>query len=157
MTFQAGLTQNLVQAPLFVHPHYANYFNSSSGGPSTGWRLLGFSNIGWGQDLLYVNTWIEQHPKCRPLVFELSYHGMNGELFGLPAASPPLLPQHASLDEVRTDETQWWIISVKALYNKPDSNGLQYLQQLEPVDKITYSYHVYRIARKEPSSSDGRR
>jgi len=62
-------------------------------------------------------------------------------------ASPTYLPKGASIDELRSSisETQWWIISVKRLYNLPDEPGLEYLQQLEPVDKIAYAYHVYRI------------
>jgi hypothetical protein len=134
-----------VVSSLRVHPHYVSYFNTISGGPENGWRLLGFSNIDWGQDLLEVDRWIKEHPECRPLSFSLDYFSTNGELFGLPRASPPELPQDASIDEVRTDETQWWIVSVKKLYNYPDHTGLEYLQQLEPVDKIAYAYHVYRI------------
>ena len=130
---------------LRVHPHYTSYFNTLSGGPENGWQLLANSNIDWGQDLLEVDKWIKQHPDCRPLAFELDYFGMSGDLFGLPNASPPLLAKDASIDDVRTDETQWWIVSVKKLYNLPGQDGLEYLQKLEPVDKIAYAYHVYRI------------
>ncbi len=130
---------------LRVHPHYTSYFNTLCGGPENGWRLLGSSNIDWGQDLLFVKKWIDDHPECRPLTFELDYFEMNGGLFELPPSSPPMLPKYASVDQVRTDQTQWWIISVKKLYNHPSESGLEYLQQLEPVEKIAYSYHVYRI------------
>ncbi len=140
------LTVLMMASSLRVHPHYTSYFNTLSGGPENGWRLLGFSNIDWGQDLLLVDKWIKEHPDCRPLVFNLDYFDIDGDLFDLPNSSPPQLPKGASIDEVRTDETQWWIISVKKLYNLPDHNGLEYLQQLEPVDKIAYAYHVYRIA-----------
>lgn len=136
-----------VVSSLRVHPHYVSYFNTLSGGPENGWRLLGFSNIDWGQDLLEVKKWIDEHPDCRPLSFDLDYFSTNGELFGLPKSSPPKLPADSSIDEVRTDQTQWWIVSVKKLYNRPDHTGLEYLQQLEPVDKIAYAYHVYRIDR----------
>jgi hypothetical protein len=30
-------------------------------------------------------------------------------------------------------------------YNLPDRPGLDYLQQLHPVEKIAYAYQVYRI------------
>jgi len=78
----------------------------------------------------------------------LDYFGKNGDLFELPNASP----KGASIDEVRRSitETQRWIISVKRLYNLPDRPGLEYLQQIEPTDKIAYAYHVYRI---DPMSS----
>jgi hypothetical protein len=52
------------------------------------------------------------------------------------------------------NEPQWWIISVKRLYNYPDHDGLEYLQQIEPVDKIAYAYHVYYL---EPLDSNALR
>ena len=132
---------------LRVHPYYTSYFNTLSGGPENGWRLLGFSNIDWGQDILEVDKWLKAHPDRRPLVMDIDYFGMNGNLFEVPTSMPPKLPKGASVDEVRRSitETQWWIISVKKLYNLPDQKGLEYLQQLQPVEKIAYSYHVYRI------------
>ena len=134
-----------VASALRVHPHYTSYFNLLSGGSENGWKRLGNSNIDWGQDLLEVDKWIKQHPECRPLAFELDYFDYNGELFGLPNASPPELSKDASVEDVRTDETQWWIVSVKKLYNLPGQDGLEYLRKLEPVDKIAYAYQVYRI------------
>ena len=132
---------------LRVHPYYTSYFNTLSGGPENGWRLLGFSNIDWGQDILEVDKWLKAHPDRRPLVMDIDYFGMNGNLFDVTTSMPPKLPKGASVDEVRRSitETQWWIISVKKLYNLPDQKGLEYLQQLQPVEKIAYAYHVYRI------------
>ena len=132
---------------LRVHPHYTSYFNTLSGGPENGWRLLGFSNIDWGQDILEVDKWLKENPDKQPLVMDLDYFGMNGDLFDVPTSNPPQLPSDASILEVQQSitETQWWIISVKKLYNRPGHDGIQYLQQLEPVDRIAYAYHVYRI------------
>jgi hypothetical protein len=132
---------------LRVHPYYTSYFNTLSGGPENGWRLLGFSNIDWGQDILEVDKWLKAHPDRRPLVMDIDYFGMNGNLFDVSTSDPPLLPKGASIDEVRKSitETQWWIISVKKLYNLPDRPGLEYLQQIQPVERIAYAYHVYRI------------
>jgi len=132
---------------LRVHPYYTSYFNTLSGGPENGWHLLGFSNIDWGQDILEVDAWLKAHPDRRPLVMDLDYSNVNVNLFEVPTSMPPKLPKGASVDEVRRSitETQWWIISVKKLYNLPDQKGLEYLQQLQPVEKIAYSYHVYRI------------
>jgi hypothetical protein len=132
---------------LRVHPFYTSYFNTISGGPENGWRLLGFSNIDWGQDILEVDKWLKAHPERRPLVMDIDYFGMNGDLFDVPTTLPPQLPKGASIDEVRRSvtETQWWIISVKKLYNHPGHNGVEYLQQIAPVERIAYAYHVYRI------------
>lgn len=132
---------------LRVHPYYTSYFNTLSGGLENGWHLLGFSNIDWGQDILEVDKWLKAHPDRRPLVMDLDYSGMNGDLFDVRTSMPPKLPKGASIDEVRKSitETQWWIISVKKLYNLPDRPGLEYLQQIQPVERIAYAYHVYRI------------
>lgn len=144
-----------VASTLRVHPYYTSYFNTLSGGPENGWRRLGFSNIDWGQDILEVDQWLKKYPERRPLVMDIDYFGMNGDLFDVPTSSPPQLPLGASVDEVRRSitETQWWIISVKKLYNLPDQPGLQYLQQIEPVERIAYAYHVYRIDPLPPEES----
>jgi hypothetical protein len=132
---------------LRVHPHYTSYFNTISGGPGNGWRLLGSSNIAWGQDILEVDKWLKDNPDKRPVVMDIDYFGMNGNLFDIETSDPPKLPKGASINDVRSSitETQWWIISVKKLYNLPGHPGIEYLQQIEPVEKIAYAYHVYRI------------
>jgi hypothetical protein len=132
---------------LRVHPYYTSYFNTLSGGPENGWQLLGFSNIDWGQDILEVDKWLKENPDKRPLVMDIDYFGMNGNLFDVPTTLPPQHPKDASIDKVRKSitETQWWIISVKKLYNRPGFVGLEYLRQIEPVERIAYAYHVYRI------------
>jgi hypothetical protein len=136
-----------VTSSLNVHPYYTSYFNTLSGGPSNGWKLLGSSNIDWGQDILEVDRWLKSNQDKRPLVMDIDYFGMNGELFDVPTQLPPRLRKDASFDEVRKTirATQWWIISTKRLYNLPEMAGIEYLQQIEPVTRIAHAYHVYRI------------
>jgi hypothetical protein len=132
---------------LAVWPHFLGYFNASVGGPAQGWKILGFSNVDWGQDILEVDKWLKANSDKRPLVMDLYNLGIDEKLFDVPITDPPQLPKGASIDEVRRSitETQWWIISVKKLYNLPDQEGLEYLQQIQPVERIAYAYHVYRI------------
>jgi hypothetical protein len=141
----AALCILMIGSTLRVHPYYTSYFNTISGGPDQGWRLLGFSNIDWGQDVQLVDNWIRCHPECRPLSIELGDFGLSRNLLDIQSTSPPTLPKERSIEDVRTDEAQWWIISVTKLYNLPDRDGLEYLQQIEPIEKIAYSYNVYRI------------
>lgn len=143
----AALVTLSAASSLRVHPYYTSYFNTISGGPENGWRLLGFSNIDWGQDILEVDKWLRDNPDKRPVVMDIDYFGMNGNLFDMETSDPPKLPKGASINDVRSSitETQWWIISVKKLYNLPGHPGIEYLQQIEPVEKIAYAYHVYRI------------
>jgi hypothetical protein len=148
----ASLCMLSIVSTLRVHPYYTSYFNTLSGGPKNGWHLLGFSNIDWGQDVLRVDEWIRRHPVCRPLCVDLGDFGLTRSLLDTPCTEPPLLPKGGSIDDVRTEETQWWIISVTKLYNLPEQKGLEYLQELEPVERIAYANHVYRIDPRLPNA-----
>ncbi len=44
----SSLTIGMLWATFSVAPHYLSFFNSLAGGPSNGWKVLGFSNIDWG-------------------------------------------------------------------------------------------------------------
>jgi hypothetical protein len=67
-----ALTWNSVSV-LRVHPHHLSYFNELAGGPDYGWLHLIDSNLDWGQDLLFLKRWMEDHPEARPL--GLAYYG----------------------------------------------------------------------------------
>jgi hypothetical protein len=62
---------------VMIWPHYLEYFNVFSGGPSQGYRRLVDSSLDWGQDLPSLRQWIEEKGLDRPggePVF-LSYFG----------------------------------------------------------------------------------
>jgi len=42
-------------------PDYISYFNEVSGGPQEGHRWLGDSNLDWGQDLIELRDYMEEH------------------------------------------------------------------------------------------------
>lgn len=130
---------------LSVYPHFISYFNLASGGAENGWKRLSFSNVDWGQDILLVEQWIQEHPECVPTAIELDYFLFGGELVGIACDKAPVLYRDGRVDEIRKPHTQWFIISVKLLFNAQSAAGLEYLQQLEPIDRIGYAYHVYRI------------
>ncbi len=46
---------------LSTFPRYLSYFNLAAGGAKGGWRFLGDSNIDWGQDLLRLKSWMDEH------------------------------------------------------------------------------------------------
>ena len=45
----------------FATPRYLSYFNLLAGGARNGWHYLLDSNIDWGQDLVRLGQWTEQH------------------------------------------------------------------------------------------------
>jgi hypothetical protein len=57
---------------LAAFPNYIAFFNAPSGGSRGGIRLLGDSNLDWGQDLPLLADWQAKHPGV-PLY--LSYFG----------------------------------------------------------------------------------
>lgn len=61
-----GLTWGIVSS-LWVYPHSGSYFNELAGGPENGYRHLSSSSFDWGQDLLYLKRWADEHPEARPL------------------------------------------------------------------------------------------
>ena len=62
-----------VAESLTVYPHSISYFNALAGGPANGPQHVLGSSVDWGQDLLFVKKWLDQHPQARP--FHLSYLG----------------------------------------------------------------------------------
>ena len=51
---------------LWVYPHSLAYFNEVVGGPRGGNAHLQGSNVEWGEDLLYLKRWFDEHPELRP-------------------------------------------------------------------------------------------
>ena len=56
-----------------VFPHSLSYFNEIAGGPLGGAEHLLHSNLDWGQDLVQLKAWLDDHPQARPLT--LVYYG----------------------------------------------------------------------------------
>jgi hypothetical protein len=94
-----GLAIALVVETCQAWPNYIAFFNAPSGGASGGIRLLGDSNLDWGQDLPLLAEWQRQHPN-RPLYFcyfgmadpefyKINYHNLPGGYpFGPPVEQP---------------------------------------------------------------------
>lgn len=56
---------------LACYPHSLSYFNELAGGPAGGSAHLLGSDLDWGQDLLYLKRWLDDHPEVRPLYLSL--------------------------------------------------------------------------------------
>ncbi|MCA8992738.1 MAG: glycosyltransferase family 39 protein [Planctomycetaceae bacterium] len=50
-----------VASTLRVFPHQLSYFNEVAGGPASGHNHLLESNVDWGQDLLFVEEWMDEN------------------------------------------------------------------------------------------------
>jgi hypothetical protein len=163
---------------LWVYPHSLSYFNELAGGPQHGAEYLLDSGIAWGQDLLYLKRWHEQHERPEPL-FVAAFGFISPKMVGIDCSVPPSVPRKLrSSDRPDANQLQpgWYIVDVNYLHGSekliptgdgqfvaPPLDGFWYLDDLPPVDRIGYSMLVYHLtpedlrrirARREGSPSD---
>ena len=74
---------------LSVYPHQLAYFNEAAGGPENGCKHLLGSNLGWGQNLLFVKEWYQKNNLGLPLYALRPKYGNPIDL-GLPVLSPQI-------------------------------------------------------------------
>jgi hypothetical protein len=154
-----------VESTLSIYPHSISYFNEFVGGPKNGhWHLLD-SNVAWGQDLLYLRKWLDNHPEAKPVRLA-TFGWIDPRLAGIEFTLPPTGPRHPLNDECADNDEEvgplpgWYIIDVNFLHGTdwptPTGNGTwreippnglnyEYFQRFEPVDRVAYSYLVYHI------------
>jgi hypothetical protein len=77
---------------LRIAPHYLAYFNPIAGGPQHAYRHLVDSSLDWGQDLMGLKKWLDEHglqsPGHQPVY--LSYFGSaRSEYYGIDSKQLP--------------------------------------------------------------------
>jgi len=126
-----------VGSSLYYYPHSLSYFNELVGGPKGGHYHLGNSNIDWGQDLLYLKRWLDEHPEAQPLhlAFDCWYDPKLAgvEYIGRPPANSP--------------QPGWHAVSVNQIHNR--SGEYEYFLHFEPVGMAGYSIYIYQITLDE--------
>jgi hypothetical protein len=66
---------------LMVAPRYLQFFNELAGGPQNGHRLLVDANVDWGQDLIRLKQYLDNHEIA---VVNLAYFGrVNPRVYGI--------------------------------------------------------------------------
>ena len=143
-----------IASSLWYYPHSLSYFNEVVGGPEHGHEHLLDSSISWGQDLLFLKKWYDEHPEARPL-YLATYGLVDPSAVGVEFALPAPLPKDSG-----QPGPGWYAIDVNYLRGsrRPAPNGkgsqkalwrgsadLQYFNALEPVARIGYSSLVYQI------------
>jgi 4-amino-4-deoxy-L-arabinose transferase-like glycosyltransferase len=160
-----------VSSSLWVYPHSFSYFNELAGGPLRGHFHLGSSNTDWGQDLLYIKKWYDEHSAARP--FHLGYeleeevdpaivgihweHIPHGPIMNRPGTPRArhwpwsdesivdYKPHSANNDgDMLGPLPGWYAIGVNRLHRLHGRH--EYLLDFDPVDYIGYSTFVYHIS-----------
>ena len=148
---------------LWHSPHWMSYFNEGSGGPKNGHYWLVDSNIDWGQDLLGLREWQEDHPDIalRAALFTSIDPADLGLRFELP---PPYLVDQPDVTDrhgQRGPQPGWYAISVCQLRGHhfwvPGGTGsgmrseghFTYFQMLEPLETIGHSIYIYNVTQEQ--------
>lgn len=157
-----------ISSSLTVYPHSLAYFNELVGGPQHGHQHLINSNIDWGQDLLYLRRWLDEHPRVGRL--RLAYYGpVDPDFAGIDFTLPPRFSrlQHPGSEAAIHLEPGWYAVSVTFLRGRPygSYNGrgeradvalydFNYFLELTPTAMAGYSIYIYRV--DEPTTIRGK-
>lgn len=151
-------------AVLWFAPHWMSYFNEAAGGPQKGHDWLVDSNIDWGQDILGLQWWQNEHPEIdlQAALFTGFDPADIGLKFRLPAPYLEGQPDVVSKDGLRGPQAGWYAVSVCQLkghsFNVPVGNGdwtwsnghfTYFMDHFEPVDMIGYSIYIYHITEQQ--------
>jgi hypothetical protein len=128
-------------------PDYIAFFNAPSGGPRGGLRLLGDSNLDWGQDLKLLAKWQQENPKERLYLFYNGSADPRGygityvNAFGGYAFGPPREPMTAP-GVLAISAT-----NLQGIYTAPELEPmLERLRDTEPVEVLGGTMYLYRFS-----------
>jgi len=148
----AAALSGAIVSSLWVYPHSLSYFNEFAGGPKNGAAHLLHSNIDWGQDLVYLKEWLEDHPEAQP--FQLAYYGsFDPKDVGIDSQSPPLRsPTNDNNAELPPVEPGWYAVSVNYLRGdhwKVPRNAFTYFRLLRAEATAGYSIYIYCVTAQD--------
>ncbi len=140
-----------VGSSLWTYPHSLSYFNELTGGPKGGGEHLLGSNVDWGQDLLYLRDWLDDHP-------DVTLHGLAlygsypTALAGIPETPHPpwsLDADHAQHDSSGSANSLgpkpgWYALSVNRIYGR-DGRYRYFPDYFVPVGAAGYSISIFDI------------
>jgi Dolichyl-phosphate-mannose-protein mannosyltransferase len=159
-----------IGSSLSIHPHYLSYFNEVVGGLDNGQNHLLNSNIDWGQDLLYLKAWLDQHPEARPL-FVAYANNVSPRLagikeFDMPPRGPTGAPTGGAEKAAQAGPLPgFYAVSVNFIRGAPywacdrhdqlyyiDEHYYDYFRHFQPIAKAGYSIFIYHITPEEANA-----
>ncbi len=144
----AGALAWSISSSLMHCPHSHAYFNELAGGASNGHAHLLHSNIDWGQDLLPLKRWLDDHPQVQ----------LSGVAYSLPqsllhAAGPRFQGQKLPPPGTGKDPAGlgprpgWYVVFVHHLRRSDEHYA--YFLEFEPVAMVGYTAYVYHISAED--------
>ncbi len=134
-----------VLSSLWCLPHSLSYFNESIGGPHFGQRHLLDSNVDWGQDLYFLEQWIERHvPESEPL--HVRYDGL--------VDANTIIERTQDWPVSKEFPSGWYAISTNLLFDRQGTYS--YFRNQPAVGKAGYSIWIFRIPNKSATELNGK-
>lgn len=165
--FSYGCLTWQVASVLWFAPHWMSYFNEFAGGPKNGHDWLVDSNIDWGQDILELTWWQDEHQDVdlQAALFTGFDPKDIGLQFRLPAPYLKGEPNVVSDEGLRGPQPGWYAVSVCQLkghyFSVPKGDGewtwsaghfTYFMDHFEPVDMIGYSIYIYQITPEQAAA-----
>jgi len=152
-----------VFSSIWVYPHSLSYFNELVGGPRFGHYHLLSSNIDYGQDLLQLKRWYDQHPEARPFGLAYwDYESVDPRVAGIdyfvpPSGSPPSASVDATTAKDLGPRPGWYAVTVNLLHGDewpgrsayPNLGFYGYFLEFTPVAHAGYSIYIYHLTLDE--------
>jgi tetratricopeptide (TPR) repeat protein len=138
---------------LRAHPHYLPYFNELAGGARGGYRILGDSNLDWGQDLSAASARLKARGVDAAI---LCYFGTaNPFVEGIDWQLLPPSQRAKDRDDwtvLPVEGEQWLLMSAtnrQGVYYRVPGGGAPYpwLEGVEPEEVVGGSIFLYEIGR----------
>jgi tetratricopeptide (TPR) repeat protein len=132
-----------------AYPYPLTFFNQAVGGPQEGYKYLADSNLGWGENLKLLKTWMDRNAVAH---MNLAYFGQaDPAYYGIHVTHLPGAPTFAADETARPQLPGYVAISGTTLTGvyAPPWWRLFYkpFQDLEPVAVLGNSLRVYWVER----------
>jgi hypothetical protein len=128
------------------YPHSLAYFNELSGGIKNGHKHMLHSAIDWGQDLIYLKQWLQEHPEIK--LDGLAYYGgFEPAAIGIDCPRPPVVANSSEDKSKDTPQAGWYALSTNSLWSSDDEYA--YFRPVTPVAMVGKTIHIYHITQKD--------
>jgi hypothetical protein len=126
---------------ILIYPYYMSYYNEFIGGYQNGYKYLTDSNTDWGQDLKYLNTWVDQHHIKK--IYVDAFPGSFSEAYYLNGKA---IPWHVTEGRPKG----WFAVSVtfyqsSKLYTKSNGTDYSWLNSIKPVKNLGGAILIYDL------------
>jgi hypothetical protein len=105
-----------VASSLWSYPHSLAYYNEFGGGTRNGYRYGGDSSYDWGQDLIYLEEWLNDHgTECTTEMICLALYDIDDAGFGCRDARRSTSRPFHLVSRLEADQAEWLAVSASSL------------------------------------------